>query len=803
MHSVELCLRRGKDVPPTVFFGYPSKPAMRADTIREGSNTLQARKLITAVRWEELKVAGRYVIDQIQAAIKSADVAGFDVTKINHNVMFELGFAIGANRKIWLFRDISDAQSQRNWDRIKMLTTIGYSPVVSAQDLIDEWNKQRPDLTPDTVFERSISESLADADRPSLFYLLGLHQTDAERKIYRRIRDEEAAGIFLRFADPVEAAVLPLTWYAQQIYASEAVVAHLTSPERVDADVHNARCAFVSGLASGMGKPVFMLAEGDFLTPIDYRDLAFNYPSAAAAARRAGEWLDAHLLQARTRAAAGTIRARSLSLLVGLRQLRLGDPVAENETDSLAEYFVETAAYDDLIEDRQPIFVGRKGTGKTANLLAAADQLEGDKRNLVVVIKPYSYELESIGELVKKYREIGEQGYLIESLWKFLIYSEIARQAYERLARLPQRPDERTSEGVFMEFVEQHEDWLLADFAVRLEAAVDSLRAAARAVTGVGERRTRIAEALHGGLLQQLRDHLGRALSDRQRVAVLIDNLDKAWSPAADLDNLSQFLLGLLSSVGRIQDELRKPSRSNERIAVTLAVFLRSDIFARVKQNAREPDKLPISRLQWSDPELLMRVLEERYRASQPNAEEGELWTKYFCETIRDKSTPVYILERILPRPRDLIYFCRAAISTAVNRGHPRVETSDVDEAELAYSQFAFESLQVENGISLELMEDILYEFFGGSASITSGSLFATLRNAGVEPDDFHNVIEHLYALSFLGVEIEDRRIYYARDADDETATKAQIRRRLELADGKITFWVHPAFRRYLEIKED
>src|ERR1700730_17155736 len=109
MHLVELCLRRGKDVPPTVFFGYPSKPSMRADTIRDGSNTLQARKLITAVRWEELKVAGRYVIHHIQAAIKSADVAGFDVTKINHNVMFELGFAIGANRKIWLFRDISDA----------------------------------------------------------------------------------------------------------------------------------------------------------------------------------------------------------------------------------------------------------------------------------------------------------------------------------------------------------------------------------------------------------------------------------------------------------------------------------------------------------------------------------------------------------------------------------------------------------------------------------------------------------------------------------------------------------------------
>src|SRR5207248_1946372 len=145
------------------------------------------------------------------------------------------------------------------WDRIKLLTTIGYSPAVGAQDLIDEWNNQRPDITADTVFEKSISENLGGSDRPSVFYLVGLYQTDAERKIYRRIREEEAFGIFLRFADPAEAAVEPLPWYAQQIFSSDAVVAHLISPDRVDSEIHNARCAFVSGLAIGMGKPVLML----------------------------------------------------------------------------------------------------------------------------------------------------------------------------------------------------------------------------------------------------------------------------------------------------------------------------------------------------------------------------------------------------------------------------------------------------------------------------------------------------------------------------------------------------------------
>src|SRR5258708_8305057 len=100
---------------PTVFFGYPSQPPMRAETIREASRTLDSQGQIAAVRWEDLQIAGRYVIDQIQAAIKAGDVAAFDLTQLNHNVMFELGYAIGTDRRIWLLRDISEAQSRRLW----------------------------------------------------------------------------------------------------------------------------------------------------------------------------------------------------------------------------------------------------------------------------------------------------------------------------------------------------------------------------------------------------------------------------------------------------------------------------------------------------------------------------------------------------------------------------------------------------------------------------------------------------------------------------------------------------------------
>jgi hypothetical protein len=118
------------------------------------------------------------------------------------------------------------------------------------------------------------------------------------------------------------------------------------------------------------------------------------------------------------------------------------------------------------------------------------------------------------------------------------------------------------------------------------------------------------------------------------------------------------------------------------------------------------------------------------------------------------------------------------------------------------YSQFAFEALQVENGMSLKEMEEILYQFYGQPASMATGPLLTTLLNAKMPRSRLHDVIEHLYALGFLGVEMQKGTIQYARDVDDATATKALIRRRLEASDRHLMFWVHPAFRKYLEIAE-
>jgi hypothetical protein len=79
------------------------------------------------------------------------------------------------------------------------------------------------------------------------------------------------------------------------------------------------------------------------------------------------------------------------------------------------------------------------------------------------------------------------------------------------------------------------------------------------------------------------------ARQPRECIAILVDNLDKAWQSGADLELLPRLLLGLLTVVGRIVDEFKKESSMKASVNVTLTVFLRSDIMpssviARVSQ---------------------------------------------------------------------------------------------------------------------------------------------------------------------------------------------------------------------------
>ena len=788
---------------PSAFFAYPSSPAIIGETITTAISELNKSNLIQIKTWEECKVGGRIIIDAICKEITESQLFCADLTQVNTNVMFELGFAIATNKRVWLILDETKSESRKQFEQVRILTTVGYTNYCSAYDIQGKFYTDAPYQNLDkTIFKESIEPNLVLGQVPTILYLKSRHETEPSRQISKKINKSKIPQIV---DDPRESAVQSLTWYGTQIYSARAVVCHFTNPEREGAQLHNARCALVSGLAKGMGKELLMLEEGDFFIPIDYRDSLKQYQTANQAVTILEEWLNPIQAQWIEAEQSKVQHATQVTLAAELRSLKVGEYLAENEITNLIEdYFVETTAYTEALQGNNIIFVGRKGSGKTANLFKLENNLSNDPRNLVCVIKPIAYELEGIVELLRRYNERDEKGYLIESLWKFLIYTEMGRAAIERI-------NNRASGEVFenekdlVQFNKETDYLLNEDFTIRLERTVENIIKYPRPSTRDGsmeEFRGAISEAIHKGVLSKLRIALGLALKKTERVAVLVDNLDKAWDKTSNLANLSQFFLGLLGAAGRIPVEFQHKDSRRESLNINLIIFLRSDIFYRIMEQAREPDKIRYTKLSWKDPALLLKVIEERFISShQGNVGSQEMWDKYFTSTVRGLPIKEYILGRILPRPRDLVFLIKSAVSIAINRGHTIVEEDDILQAEKQYSQYALESILVENGITVETLEKILYEFAGSNSQLNFDNLISILNTCEIPSTAHEEVVEHLCALAFLGIEINSNEFRFAEDFQDYQKLKVLLRKRREMLGRRPPYKINPPFWTYLEIQ--
>ena len=85
----------------------------------------------------------------------------------------------------------------------------------------------------------------------------------------------------------------------------------------------------------------------------------------------------------------------------------------------------------------------------------------------------------------------------------------------------------------------------MPEFSIRLESAINKLLLMA-APSSLDRNRQNISEKLHGDMLPWLKTVTGNMISDKHRVVILIDNLDKAWDQTQDLTRVSDLLFGLL-----------------------------------------------------------------------------------------------------------------------------------------------------------------------------------------------------------------------------------------------------------------
>jgi hypothetical protein len=107
-----------------------------------GSAIAGAVRLLTGRRdlaihmWEENDISGRALTDPIFEQIATSGVLIADITTMNFNVTFEIGYAIGRGRRVHLVRNANFKNDRDLTGKIGIFDTLGFETYANEQELV-------------------------------------------------------------------------------------------------------------------------------------------------------------------------------------------------------------------------------------------------------------------------------------------------------------------------------------------------------------------------------------------------------------------------------------------------------------------------------------------------------------------------------------------------------------------------------------------------------------------------------------------------------------------------------------------
>lgn len=639
------------------FYAYPDgMPAIR-DAIT-GAVSKTSGSIIT---WKALQTIGFKIDNLIREKILETDVLIADITYPNHNVFYEIGYAIANEKPVIPTLNTGIRNSALRVQEIGLFDTTGWAGYTNAEELYEclvKW--------PDFAWTNKYVKQ-RDYNQP-LFILDSLIKTDFRNNIFHAV---DNAQLQFRTFDPAEVPRLTAAQAISDISASAGAILPILSSEIVDADVHNLRAAFMLGLCHGYDVEVLAIQYENGPAPLDYRDFIKNSTFRRETESHVTDFATSILVRNQQPA-----RRENDAGLSVLTQIDLGSPMAENETQKLPIYFVATAEFARASRAEGGIVIGRKGSGKSAIHFQIVADRSRDKRNCVVDLRPASHNLSEMREALLSVVQVGVFDHTIAAFWQFVIYFEIALRLRE--FALKKAKNDFTLQNKIREFEERFDltaAVVAGDFTSRLDSVVRDVVLAAKRFQTVDTFRKSLTNAMFESPIPDLRKFVIEMAADVDEVSVLIDDLDKGWPPRQVEKHDIATIKHLVESLNKIQRELKKAN-----VPCSHLVFVRSDIYEKLVDETSDRGKYNVIKVDWSDPEQLKHMLKQRVFANMPKGIGEDAWNALAPEVGGDNSID-QLIDASLRRPRFLIDLCERMIAFAVNRGHAFVSADDVDAA--------------------------------------------------------------------------------------------------------------------------
>jgi hypothetical protein len=756
-------------------FLYPSAPEIIAmtieETIRKFQNTHPGERWNT---WKDLGIAGQIIFCEICKAIRHTKVIIADVTSLNFNLLFEIGFSLGLNKPVVPIRDTSYIRDQKVFDDLGLLDTLGYLDFQNSDELMNQLNSN-------LKYTASFSQyPTLNTELP--LYLIKSHiYSEGMIKLLSSVKK---SGLRFRTFDPKETSRLSLHEAFKQVCSSYGVIAHLVDPNRVGALAHNARCAFLCGMAMATGKSTLMLQESEVSQPIDYRDVikCYNNPSNIP------DLLVPIIKSIVEEFQQTKFVATSLPLLQ-LEKIDLGDLAAENEIGALLTYFVPTGQFEEAKRGHARLVVGRKGSGKTAIFYSIRSTHSKGFDHLVLDLKPEGHQFLKLRESVLHELTPGLRQHVLTAFWNYLLLMEVAYKILKDEERYAYRDLKRKEayDRVVKAFGEKDQTEE-ADFSERLLRLVDDILKRHKDIPTILNT-SQVTDLIYkqniSNLAETICDYLN--ISRKDDVWMLIDNLDKGWPVSLATSEDILILRCLLEATRKIQRQFEI-----HKIELHSIVFVRNDIYQHLLIDPADRRKDTAILLEWNDEEVLKEVIRRRIVASTSIDQPFDvIWRHFFDTHVHGVESFSYILDRTLMRPRELLHFTRECINVAINRGHEKVTQDDIIKAEETFSQDMLVDVNFEMKDVSPHFIDLPYAFIGSKSVLSKSEVSRRLLGLNVPQERIDDAVSLLIWFGFLGIFINaDEERYSYQFQHDPNLMVAGIT--------TFSYCIHPGFRKAL-----
>lgn len=412
--------------------------------------------------------------------------------------------------------------------------------------------------------------------------------------------------------------------------------------------------------------------------------------------------------------------------------------------ENLAEYYVDTGVIGRIKLGRRWLVLGRKGSGKTA-LFRVLDEPRLGRSIRRLSFEEYPWQLH---RLIAMDGVLGETAYTAS--WRFMMLVEMTKH----LTVYCEAEARKRGNALLAEIYGPEEQ---PDF---FSSLIDKARRIRRidlpGVNGLfsmGGFELEDAKSVGPLLASSVHDWSQRLLEfvkehfSRHPLTLTMDRLDDGWDAT---ESSRGMLAGVLKAARDINLNLGQRGWS-----APVVVFLRSDIFDELNFNDKNKLSADTERLEWAD-NALVDVVEARIGHSLSLPKKGSWETVFSDAEMRQRaSIKSYLIKRCMGRPRDIVAFCIECQNVSQNRGHDRVETDDVYEAEKVYSRHIFDEMLDEAHKQIPQFKDYLLavrEVGRTKFTLESWASVAIRRGLADSRGKSRDILQILFDYSVVGV---------------------------------------------------